>query len=138
MTVSQIVNGIGSGLTVFRIPLVHLINQLLESLFCGGNTQLQIIQHREVGFHDAVKGILYGFLGVSGCRHNVGLGGDNFVGKFGGGLHIAAKGGFQAGSKSIHLLQIVVLAHLHGLVGVSRFLRHKIVSVAEHQLCATG
>ena len=59
-------------------------------------------------------------------------------GKFGGGLHIAAKGGFQAGSKSIHLLQIVVLAHLHGLVGVSRFLRHKIVSVAEHQLCATG
>ena len=25
-------------------------------------------------------------MGVSGCRHNVGFGGDNFVGKFGGGL----------------------------------------------------
>ncbi len=69
-------------------------------------------QYREVGFHNAVKGILYGFLGVSGCRHNVGFGGDNFVGEFGGGLHIATKGGFQAGCKSIHLLQIVVLTHL--------------------------
>ena len=81
---------------------------------------------------------MYSFLRIAGRRHNVSFGGNNFVGKFGGGLHIAAEGGFQAGSKSIHLLQIVVLAHLHGLVGVSRFLRHEIVSVAEHQLCATG
>ena len=138
LCVRKVSNYIIGRLAVRCVPFVDLINYFLKALFRGLDADLEIVQHGVVGLHNAVKGVLNCFLAITSSCHNISFGLYNSMCQLCGRFLVAAQGFFQPGCETIHLLQVLILRHLHGFVGFAGVFGDGFIGCPEHQFSATS
>ena len=81
LTVRERVYGEVTSLALRLAPVVYLVDDLLQALLGGLDTQLQVVKHHVVTLHDAVEGVLGCILRNAHGSNDVRLCRDNLVGK---------------------------------------------------------